>query len=169
MAIRFIRTNPDLPLELSERVIPPSAISYHSSVEFFRRVATWTQIMERSYQEAFSKLKSIVGTDLKTETEPLDKLIPCMVDLKEARTQKEEDRIRAAHKRIARIFAMLVDRLIRLRPESKFTAYDSLQQDLLDSKIIWFPYSCDKFRVPATEVEVKKTRKKPVSNNPPSS
>lgn len=116
--------------------------------------------MERSYQEAVDKLKTIVRDDLKADVEPLDKLIPCMVDLKEARTQKEEDRIRAAHKRIARVFAMLVDRLIRLRPESKFTAYDSLQQDLLDSKIVWGSYECDKFRVKAEEVEVKKTRTK---------
>ncbi len=160
MPIRFIRTNPDLPLEPSERIIPPSTISYHTSVEFFRRVATWSQIMDRSYQEAFEKLKTIVRDDLKADIAPLEKLIPCMVELKEARTQKEEDRIRAAHKRIARVFGMLVDRLVRLRPESRYTAYDSLQQDLLDSKIVWGQYECSKFRVTAEESDGKRAKKK---------
>ncbi len=97
-------------------------------------------IMERSYREAVEKLKATIKNDMKIDPSPLDSFVPCIVDVDEGRTEKEKERISRAERRIARIFANLVGRLVRYRPESRLYAFVSAKQEFLDIKALGGPY-----------------------------
>ena len=92
-----------------------------------------------------------IREDMGIEATGLESDIPCIVDLKEAHTRTEEERIRHARKRMAKAFGSLIDRLIRFRPESRPYAFDAFRQEIADAKPLWGSFSCEKFRPVATE------------------
>lgn len=165
--MRYLNYKPPEPqAELPARPMvvgpPPSAVGYRGSNEFLRTPANWYSVMERSYQEAVEKLKSVLKTDLHVDPAPLGSIVPCIVDISEGKTREEKERIRRAHRKAATIFAHFFDRLVRYRPESRLFAFDNLEQEFMDSKLLWKPYSCEAFRTPkATETEPKKSSKPP--------
>lgn len=176
MPLRYLNYKPpepqvELPAKPQYLGPPPSRVGYKGSNEFLRTPANWYSIMERSYQEAISKLKSVLKTDLHVDPAPLDSIVPCIVDIEEGRTREEKERIRRAHRKAATVFAHFFDRLVRYRPESRLFAFDNLTQDFQDSKILWAPYECTRFRPAvqtmlekgpaAAETEAKKPRKAP--------
>lgn len=123
------------------------------------RMATiWYAIFERDPTEARQKLldtaKKITGADMVPDFFP-----PCIVAESEGKTKVEQARIRRAQKRMATIFANLVDRLVRYDPNYRMDAFDRFNQDLQDRALIWTPFECEKFRK-AEETEPKKKPKK---------
>tara|TARA_Y100000310_G_C20339802_1_gene649238 strand:+ start:54 stop:689 length:636 start_codon:yes stop_codon:yes gene_type:complete len=164
MGITFIKVNlPDEPTKLGimEGGKIDAATTLKPSVESFRVPSVWKFEFEKSYGDAVKKLQEIVRDDLQISEPDVVPLVPCLVDLKEARTNKEEGRIRNVHNRMAKIFASLVDRLVRYNLESRPDAFDALKQGLLDTAVIWKPYECDRFRAVTTgEVDGRKKKKK---------
>ena len=129
------------------------------------RVATWwVPYLERGWNEAIEKLHSIVKNDFKEDTDKLE-FLPCIIDLKEARTKREEAAIERVHRRFARLFAGFVDRMVRYTPEYRFDAFDYLQQEVINWKPLYSPYECKRFR--ATEEEETKPRKRRKVEHPP--
>ena len=160
MPIKLIRVNEDLPLEeiqtgpgLFTKIIP----TLSSAIESFRTSAVWRLIMDRDYMEAAEKLNKMVREDLGVTEFELQKYVPCIVDIKEGKTLKEQARIERAHKQMSKSFAKLVDRLVRYRPESRQYAFDSLKQEMMDTKPLWKPFECNEFR---TFNEVNEKNKK---------
>lgn len=158
--IRFIRTNEELPIEVKVEGPPPSRIGFRGSVESFRSPSVWLNIMERSWEEANQKLLSTIKEDLKIDPAETERLLPCLVDIKEARNVHEEERIRASHRRVAKTYAGFLDRMIRYDPEYRQAAYDYIKQEIRMARPLIHLYLCDVFRAPAMEIEGKRVKKK---------
>lgn len=131
----------------------PEVKTLPGSAEYFRSQSTWYQLMNRNYSEAREKLVKIME-DLGIYDFD-ESNIPCIVEYEEGRSQAEKDRIRRSYKVLSKIFANLIDRLARYRPESRAYAYDSFRDDLMTNRQLIKPYECDVFR----ETEPAKKRK----------
>jgi hypothetical protein len=156
---------PPLQPSLEEPVIVPTpapyklgAIAANPELADYRVATWWIPYLERGWDEAIQKLHSIIKNDFKDDPSKLDAILPCIINLKEARTRKEEESIWRVYRRFARMFASFVDRMVRYTPEYRMDAYDNLQQDLLNWKAFYRPYECKRFRAPE-EAEAKKKKK----------
>ena len=160
MPIRWLRVSPEMPLMPQVLGPPPTKIkTMRGSVEDFRRPAPWHLIMDRSYHEAAEKLGEIVMVDMGVTEQVGSVEVPCIIELKEARTMKEEEYIRRAHKTMAKVFSGFVDKLVRYNPESYPYAFDALKQEIFAAKPLWAPYECSDFR-PKEEVDGQGGKKK---------
>ena len=130
--------------------------SMRGSVESYRSPSVWHLIVERSYGEAVDKLDEIVKKDLEITQPDVKTLVPCIVELKEASTKKQEEEIRRAHKVIVRSFASLVDKLVKYRPESRSYAFDALQYDLQRSSPLWRRFECSIFRAKDEKLHLRR-------------
>lgn len=128
----------------------------------YRMNTIWYAIMERSFQEAVDKLKETVKTTFNEDPIHVAELVPCIVDIKEARTKREEQSIRRVHKRLSFMFAGLIDRLVRYEPASRPYAWDWLKQELINWRPLYREYTCENFRPKpiAEETDAKKKGKK---------
>ena len=161
MPIRWLRVSPEMPLQPQVLGPPPTKIkSLRGSVEDFRRPAPWHLIMDRSYREAVEKLGEIVTEDLGITEQQGSLEVPCIIELKEAQTMKEEESVRRAHKTMAKAFSGFVDKLVRYNPESYPYAFDALKQEIVNAKPLWKKFECEEYR-PKGEVDGgKKKRQK---------
>lgn len=165
----FRLLNPKQPEEkpLLEAIAPPKlgflGAPSESLLADMRMGTIWYTLLERDPEEARQKLYTIVRTDLHTDFPPGVEP-PCIVRLDEAKTRVEEVRIRRAYRRLATVYAKLIDKLVRYNPESRPYAFDAFQQDLVDRGQIYKPYVCENFRKPAEETEAKGKRKKKSSS-----
>ena len=117
--------------------------SMRGSVESYRSPSVWHLIVERSYGEAVDKLDEIVKKDLEITQPDVKTLVPCIVELKEASTKREEEEIRRAHKVIVRSFASLIDKIVKYRPESRPYAFDALKYELTRTSPLWRRFDCE--------------------------
>ncbi len=155
---------PEPPLEA---IAPPKlgslAAPSESLLADMRMSTIWYAILERDPDEARQKLfdtvKQVVGVDVVPDFVP-----PCVVRLDEARTKVEGERIRRAYRRLATVYAKLIDKLVRYNPESRPYAFDAFNQDLTDREQLIRPFLCENFRKPAEETEAKKSRRKKSSS-----
>lgn len=159
--LRFpLQPSPEEPV-LVPRPEPPKlgAIQTTSPLMGDYRVATiWFTIMERSYAEAIEKLKATIKNDLHDDPSQVD-MIPCIVDVKEGKTMREQGSINRVHRRMATIIAGLVDRLVRYNPESRKYAWDWLKQELVNWRPLYKDYVCERFRAPVAEESEKPKRR----------
>lgn len=164
MPIEFVRTQPPPPAEgeFVKIATPEASIpSGRAEVEDLRNPAIWNIAIDKSYAGALEKLKRTIRVDLAIYDIDVDAIFPCIVDEKEGGTQVEQRRIAHIHRKMSKLFAKLIDRLIRFQPEYRPDAVDAVRQDLIDFKVMWKPFECDKFRAPPLqEAEPKKKRKK---------
>ena len=128
----------------------------------YRVQTIWYAIMERSYLEAFDKLKKTVKDDFHDDPQKIDELIPCVIELDEARTKREEEAIRRVHRKLAEIYAGFVDRLVRYRIESRPLAWDYLKDEMIRWKPYFRQYVCENFRKAEAKEEdpLKRKRRK---------
>lgn len=153
-----------VPSSLQPRPAPQKlgAIAENALVADYRFPTIWQSIMERSYKEATDTLTRTLTTDFKldpTDTGAVVLSTPCLVDVSEGRTQREKASILRVQKRLAKIFAGLIDRLFRYTGEYRKDAVDWYKQELLNWGPFIKPYKCEIFRV-AEETEPKKKGKK---------
>ncbi len=156
---------PQIPPSLQEAPAPQKlgALAANPLVADYRFPTIWVAIMERDYKEATDKLVEVLRNDFKLPPEltgAVTVMLPCIVNIQEGRTKREEESIRRVQKRMAHIYAGLIDRMFRYRPESRQYAVDWLKQELINWRGFYRPYSCEVFRAPATETEPKKKGKK---------
>ena len=105
------------------------------------RVSTiWVAIMERDPAEAREKLLETVKTI--TGEVPKDFEVPCIVKEETGKNTRERTQIRRAQRKQAELYAGLVDRLVRYRPESRPFAYETWTDDQERWQALWKPYEC---------------------------
>lgn len=171
MPIRFIKIGGEEEAPTEPVGVPMGAIgpTLKPSVEFFRGPSPWHQLMDKQgFKAGIEKLSEIVKSDLKVTEPDVVGMIPCIVELSEAHSKAEEERIRVVYKKFSKAYGSIVDRLVRFRPESRAFAFDSLKQDILDARPLWLPFECTRFR-PKQEMDhgagEGKRRKKMKDNN----
>ena len=111
----------------------------------FRTPTIWKAIMERDPEEAREKFLRVITQDLHAMP-PVGFEVPCIVKQSEAHNHVQESGIRRAQTRMAEVYAGLIDKLVRYRPESRQYAFESYDVDLDARKQLWAPYTCEKFR-----------------------
>ena len=103
------------------------------------RPSFWNLLMDNnSYKAALDKLQEISPEALE--------IVPCIVELDEAKNKAEEEKILRAWRAIARALAKFAQQFGRYTAEFKSEAFENLKEAVSEARELWSDYECSRRR-----------------------